>query len=177
MLEPRRGSMVNYAASFLGGAAQGVAGLGTPRKRSVPSVVTEEAPLSAAECMAIGIQRLQQDPYWADADWELVDARKLPSPLAAYALERMQSGEARRHAEEQQNAREVETINADFAASDALQKRCDTASDESAAPATKRLLEREAEMSVQEWEFVSQHALAHEYLDLNRDQGKSFVKK
>jgi len=132
--------------------------------------------------------RLQAHPFWENADWELVDARRLPSPLASHATsvcepsptKAQEAGPAPELASSMLMAFESsfssgkqaptggeasqEELLKQYAASAALQRRIDDPSEETEAVDDRTLI-RASELEVEGWEFVSMHALATEYVD------------
>ena len=167
-------------------------------------------PVSRLGGTEAGIQQLKSNPYWGDADWELIGARKLPSPLAAFVEEkqlarqeeRVTMASSFRRSRSGSPAGSPETLPAETSeihltrmsmsrlstaspqqagktsagellrAMEAAEKRQKQIEEAEAAQvagapisaAQEKLLLLEAEMSVEGWEFVSQHALAMEHV-------------
>jgi len=127
----------------------------------------------------LGVGHLQEHEYWGGVDWELVDGGHLPSPL----LPLVTAEKTRRAREEAEKPRpffsltnddeSVRKISQKFDASQSLQRRVERI--EEHGPEARgwfggddggeSLLKREQEMYVEHWGFVSEHALAQEYVE------------
>lgn len=113
---------------------------------------------------ADGMEKLQADLYWGDADWEAVDARRMRSPLVDWVRRKapLKPQGGRRQMERRPSVSEAAAFNAitqSFAASQKRQKAGGK------APTDPELDEREVELGVEGWEFVSEHAVAQEYVE------------
>ena len=114
-------------------------------------------------------EQLLADPFWQNADWELVNGRRLPSPLAPYA-----SGVLKGNGDEAAATladRKLQEQLSDYSASVAQQQLLDQAEHEAgdSDQPNDPLVERAAALEVDEWDFVSSHALAQEYVRLHTD--------
>jgi len=135
------------------------------------------APTTRLGGSAGGEAELRNHAYWGvDTDWELVEARRMPSPMKLLVEKRIVSARER---EEETSKRS--RISLDFSGEDVdykaakiaermedaqrLSKRADAADDETANGNDRRLMDMDAELSVEGWEFVSEHALAQEYVE------------
>ena len=107
-------------------------------------------------------------------DWELIDKRRMQSPLAAMAAEAASKVDAAR-AQGQQTGKQVDKVAHSWAASQQLQLEVDAAIDAENAgtklsDTQKAKVDGEAAMNVEGWECVSEHALAQEYLETQRNK-------
>ena len=133
-------------------------------------------------------EELMGHAYWRSrsgepADWEIVENRRLPSPLLAVAQERMEFRAAmEREAEEGGSGSFVRrrmSITASAVATElseaaANQAKVDQISDadllgKSRSQESANLLELENQMRVEDWEFSSHHAIANEYIESHQD--------
>lgn len=116
-----------------------------------------------------GMADLKADPFWGGADWELVEARKMPSPLAEHAQMMANQDQASADGVADGTGASLATIMREMERADAQQKQVEAAAeadnnDQKLSSAQEALLAKDNELEVDGWEFVSQHALAQEYL-------------
>ena len=93
---------------------------------------------------------VQQHPYFDHCDWELDDRGRLPSPMLAL-LEISGDGERRLRGSVAEDLKSKE-----------IAQRLAASQKKAARNTTESLLM--AEMDVEGWEYVSEHALAREYV-------------
>ena len=146
-----------------------------------------------------GVDRLKAHPYWAGVDWELVDAKRMPSPLRKYtrdkAAKRLKAtaGGAEIDLSNQAGVSITSNLNSAFAETQKIKmmrRIAEEAEDELREQGTskaavnshldsfgftrrRRLSEEERQlvdkmyaMDVSKWEFVSEHAVAVEYVEM-----------
>ena len=102
-----------------------------------------------------GVAALKSHPYWRNADWELVEWRRLPSPLLSLVQERL----LQPHKRGSSFIRRGREAAVRMAAADAKLRQ---------AQNKRMLADRNSwtEYShVDRWEFVSADAIAQEYVD------------
>lgn len=119
---------------------------------------------------APSLVQLKADPYWGAADWEIADARRLPSPLVE--IVKGVAEEAERKATASTAAGTdlaAEEVVRQWAQSEARQAEVNAAIDAATegnelSAAQQALVDSEGGMNVEGWEFVSEHAIAQEYI-------------
>ena len=138
---------------------------------------------------AEGAKELMAHPYWGEADWELIENRRMRSPLLGIARQRLDAWEnkekvdlanARKHNTEQRRISFVEGMDVAAKLIDARkeQNRVDELNKsfskgksdrQSVSKEEEDLVELEIEMSVDNWEFNSHNAIAAEYVESHAD--------
>lgn len=131
-----------------------------------------------------GIDALQSHPYWGDADWELISHGKTPSPLKDVADERISNFSALAEQSElfagsSSNA-EAASVTAELNRAQEVQHGADLAHEEEGkrrrsqdfdsspdrlSAKQEEVLKEEFAMNVEEWDFVSEYAIAQEYVE------------
>jgi len=134
----------------------------------------------------LGGVTLRSHPYFeaADgqpADWELVEQRRLPSPLRHFVrrqISRMAAKEKAANEREQgwhqrRMSHTASKMAKDLSNAAAEQAKVDGMDLErgegNASRASEALADLESEMRVEDWEFSSAHAISREYLDSQHD--------
>jgi len=113
-----------------------------------------------------GDETIKQQPYFDTADWELVGRGRMPSPLVSV----LEKADANTQQERQSRADVADKLSSEIAralANSQKDSELAAAADEGDIVDNKRaeeLAEKDNLMHVDEWEFVSEHALAREYV-------------
>ena len=101
----------------------------------------------------LGSPPIQEHAYWGGADWELADQGRLPSPLKSrVAADAVPAPTADGSADQ---------ISRSLNMSQSFQRRADDAEGDE----EQELVDREREFYVEGWSYVSEYALAQEYID------------
>lgn len=121
-----------------------------------------------------GIAELQAQYYWQRADWELVDRGTLPSPLVVRARAKESLPPERRGSildilrpTAEASSESFVKMSKSLGESQSIQRKLDLIEEGKLATdsASESLIEKEHDMYVEGWEFVSERALAQEYLE------------
>ena len=126
-----------------------------------------DCPLARAE--------LQSHKYWQRADWELVDGGILPSPLEVREpADEIRSSQGKGvdlfnmmlRTKEDADSESFARVSKNLGDSQSIQRRLDLIEEGRLATdsASESLIEQENDMYVEGWDFVSERALAQEYL-------------
>ena len=107
---------------------------------------------------------LQESLFWEGADWEAVNAGRAKSPLADYVRAKLHKGRHRSRKSKQESD-VISQIVRSFSASKAKLKELGQRTALQASNSYQVVSDQELEMSVDAWDFVSEHALAQEYVE------------
>ena len=138
--------------------------------------------------VAGGVEALKAHPYWGEVDWELVDGRRLRSPLKQRVDERIAAARAKRGStvegkressspgkrRPKQVAEDARTLAGKLNAAEQLSRKidegdhaADAAGGEADVASAESALRQEAfQLTVDGWDFVSEHAVAQEYVEM-----------
>ena len=131
-------------------------------------------------------EHLYWNPNGKPVDWEIIEERKMPSPLLPIARERMDNVAAMEREAEAggtgsfarrrmsvttaEVAMELSRAAAEQASVDEMNENDDMSFESRKSKSEKqKLYELENEMRVEDWEFNSHHAIAAEYLESHED--------
>ena len=130
---------------------------------------------------AAGEAALMKHDYWRNrqdepADWELVDGRRLISPMMPIVLERLSQWadkEAAAAAADASSDTSAASLALDLAEARKLQDKADDlaerVSTDMQSKKDQELIAEADEYTVEEWEFSSEHAIAREYVENHDD--------
>ena len=123
-----------------------------------------------------GHDALRDHPYWGAVDWELVESKRVASPLQQLVAERIAKRVKKWDAEiagvggttraADRTASVMTSLKRSQDQQMVVDKRKGENTNDAIAAADDKLVEQEERLLLDGWDFVSEHALAQEYVEM-----------